>query len=445
MKEINIGIGLSYPQFDFYHSTAKNTAVVAGFGSGKTEGSMFRKLDTMFDYPGSNMGYFAPTIPLIKDIFYPKISEELDRRKVRHRILDQKNIVMIPGYGKIFCKTMDNPDNIVGFEILDAFIDELDILKEAKAVKAYRKIKARCRQKIRCKKKQRKFWRKAGYKGKFKPSQMFVSTTPEGFKATYKLFKKKPIKGEKNSIYLKNSKLIQMSTYSNLSNLPDDYISDLLETYPANLVNAYINGIFVNLVHMPVWCNFDRRYNVSFESVQGNEPLHIGIDFNVGRGCAVIYVMREGLPVAVDEIVNSYDTPATIKIIKERYPNNTITVYPDATGKSRKSVNATVSDLALLTDEGWIIKVRSKNPNIKDRISATNAMFLNGLFERRLLVNVLRCPYFTECLEQQVYDNNGVPEKGEGKLDDIGDAGSYPIAFLYPIKKITTTVSEFLI
>ena len=36
-----------------------------------------------------------------------------------------------------------------------------------------------------------------------------------------------------------------------------------------------------------------------------------------------------------------------------------------------------------------------------------------------------------------MYDDNGLPEKGAGKFDDIVDAGSYPIAYLYPIKKQT--------
>ena len=388
MKELIINRELSIPQTEFYNSPAKNVASVAGFGSGKTEGSMFRCLDTIFQYPGANQGYFAPTIPLIKDIFFPKVSEYLDSIKVKHRILDQKNIIKIPKYGKIYCKTMDNPDNIVGFEILDAFIDELDILKEPKAIKAYRKIKARCRQKVRNRGFQRKYWSNFGYKKKHKPSQIFVSTTPEGFKATYKLFKKKPRKGEKNSVFLNNSHLIQMSTYSNLSNLPSDYIDELRETYPANLIEAYINGVFVNLVSMPVWTAFNRKYNNSFEKVEGNEPLHIGMDFNVGRGCAVIYVFRDGFPHAVDEIVNSYDTPETIRIIKSRYPDNSIIVYPDASGNSRKSVNATESDISLLKDEKFIVKVNTSNPNIKDRIAATNAMFFNGLGDRRLKVNV---------------------------------------------------------
>ncbi len=74
------------------------------------------------------------------------------------------------------------------------------------------------------------------------------------------------------------------------------------------------------------------------------------------------------------------------------------------------------------------------NPNIKDRVTATNAMLCNGMDQRRLLVNDFEAPHFAEALEQQAYDDNGMPEKGVGKFDDITDAGTYPIAKLFPIK-----------
>jgi hypothetical protein len=141
---------------------------------------------------------------------------------------------------------------------------------------------------------------------------------------------------------------------------------------------------------------------------------------------------------AVDEVHNSYDTPQTISILKERYRNNGITVIPDASGDARKSVNATTSDIALLKLAGYVVKKNRKNPNIKDRVTATNAMFCNANNERRLFVNDTMCPNFTAALEQQVYDNNGLPQKGEGKYDDIADAGSYPIANLFPIKRPQT-------
>jgi len=408
-------IHLSEPQSRFMMSTAKSVAAVAGFGSGKTEVGMFRMIATMKDYPGYNMLYLAPTIPLIKDIWYPKIESYLTEQGIPFKINRSENTIHIHGYGSVFCRSMEHPHRIIGFEVLDAFIDELDVLPEEKALEAWRKAKARCRQKAP------------------KKNQMYVTTTPEGFKATYELFKKNPIPG---------SELIQMSTYSNAHNLPDDYIDELRANYPAQLIEAYINGEFVNLVAMPVWNEYDREENSSNELIQSTDNLMVGMDFNVGRGCAIIYVHRGDNLHAVDEVFNSYDTPDTIRVLKERYPLHSITVYPDASGSSRKSVNATISDIATLRQAGFKVKANKKNPNIKDRVMATNKMLCNGLGERTLFVNIDKCPNFSDALEQQVYDQNGLPEKGHGKFDDMTDAGTYPIAFLYPIKKVTTKIME---
>lgn len=407
-------IALSKPQAEFFASQAKSTAAVAGFGAGKTDVALYRMFTTMFQNPGNDMLYLAPTFPLIKDIWYPKAEEFLIENKVGYRINRGDNTIVLPGIGSVFCRTMEHPGRIVGFEVLDAFLDELDILPEEKALEVWRKAKARCRAKAN------------------KQNQMYVTTTPEGFKATYKLFKKEP---------LPNSKLVQMSTYSNAINLPDDYIDDLRDNYPEQLIEAYIEGQFVNLVALPVWTSYHEHYNDSLERVNRFDILHIGMDFNVGRGCAVIYVARRNGLHAVDEVYNSYDTIDTIRVLKDRYPTHNMIVYPDASGKSRKSINATISDIYLLKEYGFTVKVNNKNPAIKDRVMATNAMFCNGNLERRLFVNRRRCPHYSEALMHQVYDKNGLPTKGDG-TDDLTDAGSYPIVYLFPIKKISTKREE---
>jgi len=55
--------------------------------------------------------------------------------------------------------------------------------------------------------------------------------------------------------------MVQASTYDNESNLPDDYIPSLFATYPAQLVQAYIDGQFVNLTNGTVYHTFDRALN----------------------------------------------------------------------------------------------------------------------------------------------------------------------------------------
>lgn len=144
------------------------------------------------------------------------------------------------------------------------------------------------------------------------------------------------------------------------------------------------------------------------------------MDFNVGKMAGIDHVLRLGLPCAVTEIINAYDTPDMIRIIKERfwlYDGNDyrkvreIYIYPDASGDSRKSSNASTTDIAQLKQAGFNVVVNSSNPPVKDRVNSMNAMFCNANGERRYKVNVKRCPLYAESLEQQVWDEKGEPDK----------------------------------
>lgn len=415
-------------QSGFVLSQAPSQAVVAGFGSGKTYSGWLKVFNWLQMYPGVPMGYFAPTVSLIRDIFIPEAEEFCSDRRLRTHYDKQEGKFYIQGFAPIFCRSMHLPENIVGFQIGHAMVDEIDILPHDKAWQAWRKIKARCRKKMY----------KPGKKHKRKNevvNQMALATTPEGFKFAYQAFKQDP---------LPDSELYQMSTYDNAHNLPATYIDELRANYPAQLIDAYINGIFTNLTQGRVWIAYDRNENRSTEHWDGKEALLVGMDFNVERGCAVVYVRRNDGLHAVDEVVNTYDTPATIRVLKERYGEKTpVQVIPDATGRNRKSVNATISDITLLKEAGYRVVKNEINPNIKDRIMATNAMFCNSLGERRMFINDRECPHYAEALETQAYDDNGLPEKGEGKMDDITDAGSYPIAKLFPIKRRSTQLKRY--
>ena len=396
---------LTKPQTRIYTSTAKYTCGVAGMGSGKSEAAIKRILTTKMMYPNIDLAYLAPTYQLISDIFYPRMEEALTAMGLMYRINKKENVISILGHGKVYCRSMDKPEYIIGWEVGDAFLDEFDVLKVDKAMDVLRKISARCRQQFP--------------DGKL--NQLFFTTTPEGFKATYNLFKKPETK-------LDNSNLIQMSTYSNAHNLPKGYIEDLKQQYPEELIEAYLMGNFVNLTTGSVYSHYDRERNRSAETIHRSEPLYIGMDFNVGRMCAVVLVKRGEHSHAVDELVNLYDTPAMIEAIQERYVGHHMTIFPDATGKSRRSTNATTSDHIQLRNAGFRILVDEINPPIKNRVAAVN----NGFEKKYLHVNDSRCPHLADKLEQQVYDDNGIPEK-DG-TEDILDAFGYPVAKIHRIK-----------
>jgi hypothetical protein len=431
-KPLVIRPELNIPQAQFLGMNNKFCAFVAGYGSGKTFVGSAGLARHFWRHPGINAGYFAPTYPQIRDIFYPTVEECFFQWGLRVQIRSANNEVHVfngrTRRGVIMCRSMERPETIIGFKIGHALADEIDVMPMDKARTAWRKIIARMR-----------------YKAEGLRNGIDVTTTPEGFKFVYHQFVKAVHdKPELAKLY----GIVRASTYDNEINLPDDYIPSLLQSYPAQLIEAYINGQFVNLQSGTVYAAYDRKLNRCRDTIQPGETLYIGMDFNVGKMAAVIHVKRDGMPRAVDELVNGYDTPDMIRRIKERYwkhdgkdylPTCQIRVYPDASGDSRKSVRASETDIALLRQAGFQVLAPNSNPPVKDRINAMNAMFCNAAGERRYLVNDEMCPTYADSLEQQSWDDKGEPDKKTGH-DHPNDAGGYFISFEYPVvhRSVTT-------
>lgn len=397
---------LTWPQFDFVTSPAKFPAMVAGYGSGKTEGGIARAIDLKLKYPKQNVGYYLPTYDLVQKIAYPRFQQFLTEKGLFFTLNETKKELLIVGAGLIIFRTMDTPETIVGYEHADAIVDELDTLKTDKAADVWRKIIARNRQK----------------KPDGKPNTIGVVTTPEGFKFVYQKWKQTPMTG---------SQIIKASTSSNSANLPSDYVQTLKDTYPDSMLAAYLEGEFVNLTQGSVYAEFDRCLNACNTTINPNETLHIGFDFNVGQMAAVVHVLRNGEPHAVDELVGYLDTPALITAINRRYEGHRIFAYPDASGKNRKSNNAAESDIVLLKQAKFLILAKSVNPFVRDRIAAFNKLIHKGGV-RLYKINVDRCPHLVEGLEKQAYDKNGEPDKTSG-IDHVIDAAGYFVSYRYPI------------
>lgn len=403
---------LNNPQAAFIQLKHKFKAFVGGFGSGKTWVGSTAMCARYWNTPRVNQGYFAPTFPHIRDIFYPTIEEVAFNLDLRVDIKEGNKEVHFysgGGYrGTTICRSMERPHNIIGFKIGYGFIDEFDVLPTNKAKDAWRKIIARLR------------WENA-------KNGIDVTTTPEGFRETHRLF---VAECENNPALKNNYGIIQASTYDNELNLPADYIPSLIETYPSELIDAYIDGQFCNLTSGTVYRSYNRVTHNSNEVIQEGEPLFVGMDFNVGNMAASIFVKRYNGWHAVEELKDVFDTPDICRIIKEKWPKSRVVVYPDASGKSRKSVDASGSDIAILRQSGFDVRVKSVNPFVKDRVLSVNKQFQVG----KLFVNAKNCPTIATNLEQQAYDKNGEPDKSSG-FDHQNDSLGYPIAYEFPIVK----------
>lgn len=407
-------VTLNRPQFQWLQmrKDRKYSAFVAGFGSGKTRVGSTAMCEHFLRYPKLSQGYFAPTFPHIRDIFYPTIEEVAHAHDMRVKINESnKEVHFHRGrwfYGTTICRSLERPSGIVGFKIANALVDELDVLPEAKAQIAWNKIIARMRYNV------------DGVR-----NGVDVTTTPEGFKFVYRRFveevRKKP---ELAGLY----GLIQASTFDNAKNLPADYIASLLASYPTALISAYLNGQFVNLTQGTVYSAFNRVSTFTNERIEDGEPLHIGMDFNVGKMAAIVHVQRGGRPFALQEFVDLLDTPTMISHIKAKYgQRHSIFVYPDASGANRKSQNASETDFSLLQQAGFTIMANPSNPAVRDRILCMNRQFEDGY-----KINPDTCPRYVDGLERQAYNKWGEPDKESG-FDHGNDAGGYFIAYRYPL------------
>jgi PBSX family phage terminase large subunit len=406
-------IALTKPQTTFFKSKARYNLFCGGYGSGKSEALYVKLMAEKMLRPKVDIGVFAPTFDLIRIISYPRILNLLDQMSLSYQLNKSENILYIDNYGKILFRSMEIPERLVGFEIFSAYVEELDTMRATTADDAWTRLIARCRA--------------VDPDHPTDTNHIEVATTPEGYRFCYSRWGK----DNKNPDY----HIIKAPTASN-PHLPADYIRSLRESYPPQLIEAYLEGEFVNLNTKSVYPNFDRRFNSTKRIVQPGDHLHIGCDFNVMNMNAIVHILEDGKPRAVAELVKMNDTPHMIETIKYKYPNHSISIYPDASGRSRKSVDASKSDISQLRDAYFNVIAPNKNPPVKDRTQSMNAQFENALGERHYQVNVETCPEYTSALEIQSYDRNGVPEKDpKNSIDDINDSAGYFIHSQFPINR----------
>jgi len=410
-------------QQDFVYSTDAYPAFVGGFGSGKTAAAIARIMRLKRMCPNQDVAYYLPTYGLVEDIAYKRFPAMFDRLGFRYK-LNRQAARFSTDIGDIIFRTMDNPDRIVGFEVAHSILDELDTLPIEKARNVWNKVIARNRQKA------------TTVSGRPVANTVAVATTPEGFRFVYERWVKNKAPG-----YV----LYRAKTMDNAAHLPDGYIDNLRNSYPSALLSAYLDGEFVNLTAGSVYPEFDRALNASAETIRPGETLHISLDFNVAHMAAVVFVLRDGDPHAVDEVIDAFDTPEMCRIIVDRFKSkgHSIMAYPDASGSGRRSNDASQSDIAILKQSGFQVCSNASNPAVKDRVLSMNKM-IHSEGNRRFRVNHDKCPHLVEALEKQAYNKAGEPDKSSG-LDHVVDSAGYFICYKFPIVKRNVIVSSLRI
>ena len=385
----------------------KILGLVSGFGAGKTFAVARKAVLLAKANPGCDGIVTEPNFPLLEQILIPELKTALDFFHVPYEYKKADNMFYCQIEGKetrIICKSMEGYERLIGINAAYVVMDEFDTAKTELAYNAFIKLLGRIRV------------------GTIR--QMVIVSTPEGYRAMYRIFVEDAGEGKR---------LIRAKTTDNY-HLPQDYIDTMRSQYPAELIDAYLNGEFTNLTSGTVYTQYDRTHNDTSREDDGQSDLHIGIDFNVGAMSAVACLIKDNNVYAVAEYTDLFDTPELVETLERAYPHRRVYVYPDAAGNARKSVQANTSDIKLLTQARFSVQANSKNPSIMDRVNGLNTMFCNANGLRRCFINTVKCPKLTKALEQQAYDENTrMPDKKNGHDNKGIDALGYLVAKLFPV------------
>lgn len=418
-------------QLAFCNDTShRKLGLVCGFGAGKTHGLVAKAVTLAAQNIGYVSALFEPVAPMLRDILERTMDDLLSEWGIpfdfRVSPLPEYVLTFAEGQHTILLRTMETWNRIRGQNLCAIGFDEADTAPMRVAENATRMALARLR---------------AGT-----VRQFYAATTPEGYGWAFQTFKANATE---------DTRLIQARTQDN-PHLPPDFIPSLVENYPANLIQSYLNGEFVNLTTGTVYDRFSRDKHVrdlpelvnketrikrpSSASVYDHSRPHpdetilVGIDFNVGNTNAVLAVRRDRELFVFDEVAAAHDTDDLGKQIRERFPDARILGYPDASGRNR-STNSSRSDVAILQSYDISNMAPSANPPVRDRVAAVQAALENGKGETRLWISP-RCKKLIECLELQCWTEKGDPDKDSG-YDHMNDALGYMVHRIFEVGRAT--------
>jgi phage terminase large subunit len=400
---------------------------IGGYGSGKTMTLCKRMIALALHNAPAPVAVVSPTYTMASETVITTIEELLEGKQS-----------LLPGFkwdqlrksphtfrinykgrkGRILVYSGEDPRKLKGPNLAAAGIDEP--FMQHKDV--FTQMIARCRH------------------PKAKRIELNLTGTPEQLNWGYELAEGELGKGL-------DVGLVQSSTRDNLS-LPSSYMQHLLGSLDEKTAAAFVDGQFVNLASGLVLYNFSRMEHVVDIPMPYEAELGVGMDFNVNPMAGVVFWLdrTKGHIHYFDELeLPNSDTQDMCSELRTRYWDagecdlycergevyktfaGLRDIYPDASGRNRATnAPAGMSDYRLITDAGFRINARPKNPGRRDRFNATNLRL------RQLKITVSpRCSNIIRFFEQYSYEYMTKQED----MSHLFDAATYPVAHLFPMDR----------
>ena len=394
-------ITLTKPQHKVSSSNKRFRVLVSGRRFGKT----YLCITEMMKYATKvkkNIWYVAPTFKMAREIVWSKLKEILHSFNWIDNINESNLTITIKKTGsKISLKGCENYDGLRGTGLDFLILDEFADIDE----KAWTEV---LRASV------------ADTKG-----DVLMCGSPKGYgNWAYRMY----LKGKED----KEWDSFQFTTLQG-GMVTADEIEQAKQDIDIRTFRQEFEGTFENYAGA-VYYNFHPVESVIEKQIDWTKPLHIGMDFNVDPMSACVGQIEKDKIYFLDEIIiYSSNTDEMVDEIKNRYGTKIpIFIYPDPASKQRKTSAGGRTDLSILQNAGFKVKVKNKHPAIRDRINAVNSKLKDSNGQRHIFVSK-SCKTIVKGLQRQIYkENTNIPDKEDG-FDHMNDAIGYMVDFLKPL------------
>ena len=395
---------LSEAQTTVAKAKARFRVLCAGRRFGKSILAI-RELAKFASQPNKNVWYVAPTYGMARNIIFEPLKQKLDSLRWISKVNETRMEIQLVNGSKITLKGADNYDSLRGAGVDFLVMDEVADIKPEAWTEVLRPTLS----------------------AQTPPGSALFVGTPKG----HNHFKDLWDMGKKHDDW-------ESWTFTTIDggNVPPEEVEAAKESMDAKTFSQEYLATFETYSGL-VYYNFSIEESVK-KWEQPEKPLKevfLFCDFNVNPISGAVAVRTQsGLHIIDEIVIYGSNTDELAQEMRNRYPTQTITAFPDPAGAQRKTSAGGRTDISILQNAGFKVLYKPRHPAVKDRINAVNSLLLNTNKERRLFVDP-KCKEVIKSLSRHTYkEGTQVPSKDDG-FDHMCDAVGYGVEFLFPVTR----------
>lgn len=391
---------LTKPQQTILDSPARFKVVAAGRRMGKTYASI-ASLAKHARFPNKKCMYVAPSYRMAKQIVWDDLKEMLRSVNWLKKVNEAELTVTLVNGSIIMLRSADNADSIRGIGVDYVVLDEAADIPERAFTEVIRPTLSD------------------------RQGHALIIGSPKGRNWFFDLYN--------NAKQLKDWQSWQFTTAEG-GNVTAEEIEAAKQDMDERTFNQEYLAQFVTYSGIIYYAFGDHNIKPLGYTPDNHSIRHVGIDFNIDPGAAVIgYQTMNGLHIYDEVEIFGTNTQEMVAEIQQRYPGGRFYAYPDASGAQRRTSAGGVTDHIILKNSGFKLHVGSVNPSVKDRIGSVNSVCKSVNGQVRLTIDP-KCVKLINALRKHTYkEGTRQPDKDSG-LDHFVDALGYLVNHLYPVK-----------